>query len=240
MDTRIYSVGKRRRRRKRPSLARLLFVLLAIAVLLLLVLNFELTPQLSAIAEASVRNRLSRTISESVQETIEEYGYHYGDLIDLQYKSDGSISALTANMPVLIELRTKIVLSLLQKIKDTQYTEIKVPLGNLFGFEVLSGRGPDVTVDLLLAEGLSAHMESRFTSAGINQTLHTVLFCISISVDLMLPSKHTQFLLTEGFPVAQTVLLGDVPEAYTEINRLTSDITEEEIDDLNDFGAHVE
>ena len=241
MDERIYSIGKRRKKRNRKKsspFARFFLILLAVLVCLLFLLNFELAPELAAIAEANIRNRISRLINSSVEAAIQRLDYSYDDLIHLTYKSDGSIAALSAKMTTLAKLRTEIVRDALMQIKDTSLMQIKIPLGNLLGFEVFAGRGPDVKVDLMLAEGLSAYMESHFTSSGINQTLHRVVFRISITVDLLIPSQHTRFVISEAYPVAETVLLGEVPDAFTEIHRLTDEITEEEIDDIFDFGAH--
>jgi len=36
-----------------------------------------------------------------------------------------------------------------------------------------------------------------------------------------------------------TVIVGDVPDAFTQIVRLTDDITESDIDDIFDFGAEL-
>jgi hypothetical protein len=45
--------------------------------------------------------------------------------------------------------------------------------------------------------------------------------------------------LTQTYCVAETLIVGEVPDALTQINRLTEEISEEEIDDVNDFGAKL-
>ncbi len=240
MDTHIYSIGKKRRRRKERRLSpffRFLLIFLALTLCLLLFLNFKLTPDLAAIAEASARNRIVRVINEAVSSALNRLEYSYEDLIRLSFKADGSVAALSAQLTRLSDLRTEITRDILGEIRDTGLLQIDVPLGNLLGLEMLSGRGPKIQVDLLIAEGFSSYMESHLTSAGINQTLHSVVFKINVTVDLLIPSHHTRFVIAETYPVAETILLGEVPEAYTEIHRLTDEITEEDIDDIFDFGA---
>ena len=240
METRIYSIGKGYRRKRGTKVSpwiRFLLILLALLICLLLVLNFKLTPDLAAIAEASLKNKIVGIINDAVAIAIERLDFSYEDLIRLTFKSDGSVAALSAQLTRLTELRTEITREVLKEIKETAPLRIAVPLGNLLGLEVLSGRGPAIRIDLLVAEGFSAYMESCLTSAGINQTLHSILFKISVTVDILIPSHHTRFVVSEAYPIAETILLGEVPDAFTEVHRLTDDITEEEIDDIFDFGA---
>ena len=114
---------------------------------------------------------------------------------------------------------------------------VSVPIGSVSGIELLSGRGPTLDVNLVLAHGLSAYIGSEFYEAGINQTLHRVTVNIDVEIKLLTPTHTSIVSVQSSYHIAETVIVGEVPDAYTKIDRLTDDVTEEEIDDIYDFGA---
>jgi hypothetical protein len=117
--------------------------------------------------------------------------------------------------------------------------EVSLPIGNLLGGEAFSGRGPEIPIRILLAPGARAHMESDFRTEGINQTLYRVLFSVTVDLTILTPSRPIETRVTQTYCVSETLIVGEVPDALTQINRLTQDVSEEEIDDVNDFGAQL-
>ena len=71
----------------------------------------------------------------------------------------------------------------------------------------------------------------------INQTLHRVLLRVTVEVTALLPGAVRTFAVPTDVCVAETVIVGKVPEAYTRIDRFSSDVSEAEIDDIADYGA---
>ena len=94
-------------------------------------------------------------------------------------------------------------------------------------------------IRILLAQGARAHMESDFRTEGINQTLYRVMFSITVDLTILTPSRPIETSVTQTYCVAETLIVGEVPDALTQINRLTQEVSEEEIDDVNDFGAQL-
>ena len=56
-------------------------------------------------------------------------------------------------------------------------------------------------------------------------------------VTALLPGAVRTFAVPTDVCVAETVIVGKVPEAYTRIDRFSSDVSEAEIDDIADYGA---
>lgn len=215
------------------------FSLFVAAVLLavLLLFNGRLYPGIASLAAAEARNAAERRMAGAFAATLAAGGERYEDLVRVTYRADGGVASLSCRMPALNAARNDLFLAVLDGLSAEDAVTVAVPLGNLFGGEAFSGRGPAWEVRVLLAEGASAHMESEFTSAGINQTLHRVLFSVTLHVTLLMPRAPTTETVTATYCVAETVIVGEVPEAFTQISRLTDDITEQEIDDKFDYGA---
>ncbi len=60
----------------------------------------------------------------------------------------------------------------------------------------------------------SAHFENAFASAGINQTRHEIRLVVDV-VSVLLPGFSTVTKVTNRCAVAETVIVGSVPDTYT-------------------------
>lgn len=239
----VCHLGRGRKRRflratfRVSRLWRVMFFLLALCIVAALVLNVHLFPILSALAEAEATNLVTSIISRAVANQIAEAPASYSDLIHLRYRSDGSITALETNVSQINRTRSELVLAILDALDDTQVLTVGVPLGNIFGSDILSGRGPVIYIKLILSQKLVTSLDSSFSETGINQTIHRIFLTTSIGVTVLTPSRPSSVNISSSYCIAETVMLGEVPDAYTKINRLVDDISEEEIDYIYDFGA---
>ena len=59
-----------------------------------------------------------------------------------------------------------------------------------------------------------AAFESKFSQAGINQTLHQLTMLVSVDVSVLVMGQTAGFTVTTEVVVAETVIVGDVPSTY--------------------------
>ena len=93
--------------------------------------------------------------------------------------------------------------------------ELSVPVGTLLGSPFLAGRGPLIRVRMQSVGSSSAHFENAFTSAGINQTKHQIYLVVDVYVSILLPGFSTTTKFSNTYSVAETVIVGSVPDNYT-------------------------
>ena len=55
---------------------------------------------------------------------------------------------------------------------------------------------------------------SEFTSAGVNQTLHRICLKLTVPLTLMLPGGAVETVSETELCVAETVIVGQVPQTY--------------------------
>ncbi len=207
---------------------------------LFLSLNKSLFSLVSTISSAEIKNKFVSEIHHAVYDQLTENSEIYSNLATLSKKEDGSVASLEVNQAKLLYARTMLLTAIMPKLQSADFLNTEIPLGNLTGINLLSGLGPKITVRSFLSKNLNAYFESSFTEVGINQSLYEISFVICCEFNLLIPSKKDKITLKQTFPVMSTVVLGEVPDAYTEIVRkLTDDITETEIDDIYDFGAEL-
>ncbi len=111
-------------------------------------------------------------------------------------------------------LKTDILNIINDEILALDTSDIGIPLGSLFLPELLSGKGPAIPVHILSIRNSDANFVSHFSQAGINQTLHRLNMEVSIDVAVLVLGRTTSFTMTSEVVVAETVIVGDVPQTF--------------------------
>lgn len=202
---------RRRGGRWKLAVAALLAVLLA-AVLTAMA---QLRPIMDSMATARVSNVIHKAVAEAVSETIATGRYDYTDLIRLEKDDGGKITALTSNMIQFNQLQIDVSENVMKKVGSVSSSELSIPVGSLTGVALLAGRGPDVHIKVLSVGSPTAEFENRFTDAGINQTKHQILLNVDVNVQMLMPGYTRTITVSSTLSVAETVIVGSVPETYT-------------------------
>ena len=220
-----------RRRLDRRALFRLLALLLAVSLLALtLTATARMRPLLESLATTRVSNTVNRIISEAVNEAIQNGDISYERLISLEKDNEGKITAVHSNMAAFNRLQAQILDIILAKIDQVSARELSIPIGTLTGSALLAGRGPRIRVRMESVGSSTARFNNRFESAGINQTKHQIILEVEVSVAILLPGFTTATKVSTAVTVAETVIVGAVPDTYTYFST-TPDTYEEDLKD---------
>ena len=188
-----------------------------LALLVISRVDAALRPTLTALAQANVRNAITQIVNDAVQATLASEAVSYGDLVTVEKDEAGQVAVLAADTARLNALRTEILEDILRQVKTLDSRELGVPLGSLTGFATASDWGPRLPVRVLAAATPTVEFENRFTSAGINQTLHQIMLNAAVEVTLLIPGGRVETAVTAQVCAAETLLVGRVPEAYLEL-----------------------
>ena len=203
----------RRRRGGRWKLAAA--ALLAVLLAVMLTAMAQLRPIMDSMAMARVSNVIHKAVAEAVSETIATGRYDYTDLIRLEKDDGGKITALTSNMIQFNQLQIDVSENVMKKVGSVSSSELSIPVGSLTGVALLAGRGPDIHIKVLSVGSPAAEFENRFTDAGINQTKHQILLNVDVNVQMLMPGYTRTITVSSTLSVAETVIVGSVPETYT-------------------------
>ena len=204
----------RLRRLKRPFWVVMTFIIV-IAVVLSFYIYSNIGSMVVELALAEATDVITLTVSDVIAEKIMDGEVNYSDLVSLQKDSEGNITALVTDMARMNYLQAEITRAILTKFRDTDVTRVQIPLGNLIGGTVLSGRGPAISVDILSVTNVSSNFRNEFSSAGINQTRHRIIMEVEVTLGILLAGYRDKWdsVVTE-IPVAETVIVGSVPNTY--------------------------
>ena len=206
--------GRRRLSGKRRTLLLVLFLLAALAALAIVAMT-HLKPVLTSLATARVANTVNGIVTAAVNDTVYSGGVDYDQLISFEKDKEGRITAVKSNMAEFNRLQAAIIDEVLTNLSEVSTRELSVPVGTLLGSPFLAGRGPLIRVRMQSVGSSSAHFENAFTSAGINQTRHQIYLAVDVYVSILLPGFSTMTKLSNHYAVAETVIVGSVPDTYT-------------------------
>ena len=184
-------------------------------IVLVIVGGYHLRSMLSSLAVTRVSNTVNRCVSEAVNNAVSQGDIQYDSIIAFEKDNEGKITALETNMAEVNRLQSEIVTDVLGRLSVVSASELSIPLGTLTGTPLLAGRGPRIPIKMEFVGSSSARFENEFTEAGINQTKHRILLYVDVSVSILLPGFSTYTKVSNSFTVAETVIVGSVPETYT-------------------------
>ncbi len=199
-------------------------VLLFTALAVLAVLRMK--PVLLQVASTRASNMVSRIVNAAVNEAMAAGKLDYDDLVTLETGAQGSVIALKSNMMAANRLQSEISADVLRRLGDISTTDLRIPIGTLSGIALLAGRGPALTIRMQTVGSAEANFRNEFTSAGINQTKHRILLDVDVYVSILLPGFYTSTKVSSEVAVAETVIVGSVPETYTYFQALPESLDE--------------
>lgn len=191
---------------------------LVVLTLVLLILFFALRSKyrlvIDELAQTQVKNTTSDLTNDAIAKQIAEENIRYDRIVYFEKDLDGRITALKTNMSEVNRLKTDILNIINDEILALDTSDIGIPLGSLIFPEFLSGKGPAIPVHILSIRNSDANFVSHFSQAGINQTLHRLNMEVSVDVAVLVLGKTSSFTVTSEVVVAETVIVGDVPQTY--------------------------
>ena len=204
---------ERRLRRGLPSWVLTWLVAAGVMLCAVRVTERALRPVLAAAARYQVRSQVTAAVEQWAARDLQERGVDYSDFVTITRDEAGEITALSADMARLNLLRAELSAHLLERLEDSQL-ELTIPVGSLLPLEPTWARGPELHLRALALGTASAEFESEFTSAGINQTRHRLWLRLSVPVTVLLPGGGEEVAVDSRLCVAETVIVGQVPQTW--------------------------
>ena len=197
---------------KRAGFSALL--LCAVALALFLMFRGKYRTVIQNLAKTQVMNSTSDLTNDAISRQIEEGSIRYDRIVFFEKDVNGKITALKTNIGEINRLKTDILGIINEEILALDTSDIGIPLGSLILPELLSGKGPVIPVRILSIRNSDATFSSDFSQAGINQTIHQVIMEVSVDVAILVLGETDSFTVTSQVVVAQTVIVGEVPDTF--------------------------
>ena len=198
---------------------------LAIVVLLIAlaaVIGFRVMYRsaITELAQTQVINATSDLINDAIDKQIETGNIRYDRIVYFEKDLEGRITALKTNMSEVNRLKTDILNLINDEIMAIDATDLGIPLGSLILPEIFAGRGPGIPFQVLEIRNSDASFTSHFTQAGINQTLQQLTMDVVVDVAVLVLGRTKSFTVSSQVVVAETIIVGQVPNTYLQTGEL--------------------
>ena len=173
----------------------LLFLAVSAVLAFLLHAGAQMRPLLGSLASTRVSNAVNRIVYQAVNEAIDSGQIAYEQLVSYEKDNEGRITMVRSNMAAFNRLQSQILDLILGRIDQVSARELSIPVESV--------------------GSSSARFENQFESAGINQTKHRIVLRIDVYVSILLPGYSAVTQVSNEITVAETVIVGEVPDTYT-------------------------
>ncbi len=180
--------------------------------LMCLTLVRNMDPLVRDMAVSGAKNAANAAMQKAVADRLS--AGQLTDLVQLVKDAEGQITAAVTDVQKVNGLQAALAGDVIAALTSSAAADLGVPLGNLLPSPVFSGLGPKVPIRILSVTEVEVRLLSRFTSAGINQTLHRLLLCLSAKVRVLIPTGTVIAMVYADVPAAETVIVGRVPDSY--------------------------
>ena len=202
-----------------PPVLITLSVALVVAGSMIALLENRLRPVVAEIAAAQAQNTMTAVVENAVTAGLAERHVSYADFVTIQRDEGGAITALTTDMAKMNLLRSELTAAILEALEGVDVSAIQVPLGSLFDLEPLWAKGPALKTRAIAVGTVRAEFDSQLTAAGVNQTLHRIWLEVDVPIKLLLPGGAVEVTVNTRPCVAETVIVGKVPDTYLQLDR---------------------
>ncbi|MBQ1555007.1 MAG: sporulation protein YunB [Clostridia bacterium] len=193
-------------------------------------INISVRPLLKRMTAVQAAYITNLAINEAAQEVLAREDIFYDRFVSLHRLDNGTISSMTTDIREMNKFKTALCREIQSKLGEHCDREVSVPLGTLTDIDLLSGRGPRIRMKIELYGSVNAELKSSFEDAGINQTRHRIICNVKVGVSAIIPGCSSYTEVENSFTVSETVLLGEVPDSFTQVNT-----TEDLYDDINNY-----
>lgn len=201
-------------KRFKRILALILIVSGILLFLLVFVFSKYLRPRILSISQSFAENEVSMIIDREVKNLMLEEFLSYDKITIINRDSSGRVTSISANSVLINNFANELDIKIGDEIESRNLIENKVYLSGLVGSELFSGIGPKIPIRFQPVSITHVDITHSFEEAGINQTIHTITLLVSVDIEILLPLAHSFITVQSEMPIAQTLIVGTVPEAY--------------------------
>ena len=196
-------------------------ILVIISILLVFILSIilydkRIYPAVLQVAESSIKADTVECISKTSMELFDEE-FNYDEMIIIDKDNEGNINMIRANTVKLNYLTSRLSIRCNEELQKMGEVGVEVPLGWMTDNSAFYEFGPDINVKLDPIGNMKVSYESKFESAGINQTRHKIYLNVEARVRMKIPLNSKEQVVTCQIPVAETIIVGKTPNTAIDL-----------------------
>ncbi|MGN0588424.1 MAG: sporulation protein YunB [Ruminiclostridium sp.] len=221
---------KNKKRRIRGYVGRIFVITGILALVALTAFDLYIKPTLVRLISYQCQLAAERIISNAVFGHVGDELNSYNDIVSFTFDNNGRISALNTDQNKINSLKSLINESINNEIDSISDETVGISIGSLSGISYFYGMGKELQFHVEPKGKADTKLVSKFKSAGINQTIHSIVLEVSVALTPVIAGFGEEVKVDTNLIISQTVLIGEVPDSYSNII-----LDEEYYSELADF-----
>lgn len=209
--------------------------LLMITLIIMITTFFKVKPLVFTYAKSCAETIMLNAANQAVLNILKEKNITYNEISNVSRDELNNITGIEIDIEKINILKSSVSNEISNIIGRENTYDLYIPFGTLIGNEYTTGFGPKVKFKMQLTETAVIDFESNFCEAGINQVLHQILIKIDISANILMIGCTQGFSVSTGAIAAQTVIVGVVPDSFTNVEEHPGDDIADEIFNYSDL-----
>lgn len=187
----------------------------AVIIILLIIALFKaessVRPVAAMQAEQLARSSANELIGGTVADYLAENRFTYSDFAAVLYDESGRTVSVEAVPYNINRVQSELTLRINKALSSVNSRTERIPIGSLTGSSLLIGKGPSLKVKICPAGSAQVALRSDFTSAGLNQTRHSISAVITAELRSSVPLYSFETEVSFEFLLAENIIVGNVP-----------------------------
>ena len=209
--------GLHRHRRRVVSRRLRVLALLLASVALAVPLMLRIHTTVIAFAEMRAQRIAELQANNAVAAVLETHASLCSSMVKVTYNDQQMLTSVMADASSVNTIKTAVASTLNERFGSISSLSADIPIGTLIGPEWLSGMGPLVRFPISVSASVMTTVSSSLEAVGMNQSAYKVLLNVHIVMGIIVPDGRTSVVVDSSFPMAEAVLLGEVPDTLTEV-----------------------
>lgn len=200
--------------KKKYKLSYFVMFTVFLTIMCFIMVDSHIRPILYNVATHQGKVIATEVITTSVINALNSENVTYDKLVVVTKSDDGTVASIETNMAEINKLQSVITYNINKDFKNISKRNVVLNTGTLSGINLFYGRGPEITFRLEQAGYVETRLVSKFTSAGVNQTLHQIRLEVKGNVAVIIPGFPTNVDVELSYLIAETVIVGEIPDSY--------------------------
>ena len=146
---------------------------------------------------------------------------NYKNIVTIEKNEDNKV--LKTDVVIINKIASDIALEAEKQFKELNNEKIKIPVGSLTGNKYLAGSGPNINIQVIPTGNILTEIKNEFESTGINQTVYRIYLELTCKVSIVSQYKTIEDEVVNQVLLVETVIVGEVPESYYNLEGMKSD-----------------
>ncbi len=202
----------------KPKISIYIFAFLLIATVVIMAV-FSVN-MINTMCEEEAKAEIIDVINEG-NGIVQNMALGYGELFNVYKDGEEKITMITANSALINSINIILRTEIQNRLNELREEIIYLPTGAFTGIPIFSSMGSNVPVTARIISNCHTEFISDFSEMGINQTRHRLRIRCKVDMELTVPSKTVEDVITHEILIAESVIVGEVPSTYLGENTTT-------------------